>query len=195
MIAWYQSILYPRSPSWYGWVHYKCRLSAEDACVQCLLWETRRGTSKCETPLYPVHVVRPTSLNFSQEVTTTDSLDGISDQDQTCFANQWLSEATLGCGMPDHSLWELCFKCSKFPTCPALWGMKWSQFILTFLTWCIASIARDVGIHNSGASSLVYGSCNKNGEAPYLNPPHCIDCTRAHSTNDRRFPFYLVPSR
>jgi hypothetical protein len=109
--------------------------------------------------LYILFMLRHTHLlTFPRKLLPLNPLDGMSDQDiQTCFATQCMSETNmlLGCGMADHSLCELCFKCLKFPMNPAPSCTKWSLFILTFLTWCIASIARDFGTHNSGASSFV----------------------------------------
>jgi hypothetical protein len=43
------------------------------------------------------------------------------------------------------------------------------------------------------ASNLVCGHCGENGhgEEPCSNPPHCVNCSGAHASADRRCPVFL----
>jgi hypothetical protein len=43
------------------------------------------------------------------------------------------------------------------------------------------------------ASNLVCGHCGENGhgEEPYPDPPHCVNCSGAHASTDRRCPVFL----
>jgi hypothetical protein len=151
-----------------------------------------RSQLKANLGFCPVEVERHVLCTRPWKSLTLDSLDSVSDKEiQTALADQSVSKACTLIGKRGWQPFLLHTVCliSEVPPLPASVHIGYERILsaLIFLTPCVAIAARN------WASNLICGHCGGNGhsEEPCPSPPHCVGCTGAHASGDRKYLIYL----
>jgi hypothetical protein len=148
---------------------------------------------------YLVQAESHTSLNSSRGFVNTDSLDETLDEEiQFALAEQFVSKAYRLIGKRDNKPFTLrtFFLTFEVPSLPASIHVGYGRVPVS------PYIPNPMRCHQCQkfghtqqrcASNLVCGHCGENGygEEPCPNPPHCVNCSRAHASADRRCPVFL----